>query len=291
MKPNRAGSWVIERGWVRQIPEKAMNLTKSQIQALSIIVREGGASRAQLIEEGVHQRCLFSLVDNELVDLGPCSGLECKFECCRLLVLEDTITGTRRTLHVCGVHAATQFPHDVVVETHIGDPDAPCDLAAVRKTEPAFYTLTELGTATCVEHKIVAAPAWTKGPNPKPTGLEKYLEHADTEEVIAVAKATNVASAMLEPRNGTSDMARGPTRPRIGTKGATRSMKPEPTLQDCLCGCKAQVKGSFAMGHDARLHGQVVRAKKENAQVLVSERAAAWLMTKPWAVDGYKVEA
>jgi hypothetical protein len=62
-------------------------------------------------------------------------------------------------------------------------------------------------------------------------------------------------------------------------------------IGECLCGCKEPANSRFRIGHDARLHGQVVRAKKKNTKVVVSESAAAWLMTKPWAIDGYTTES
>lgn len=217
-------NWRLER-------KRNVNLTKSQIQAISIILRDNGASRSTLVEEGVHQRCLFSLVDNEI-----------------------------------------------------------CEKSALN-----VYTLTNAGSAAVVEHKIQPAVAWTKGPNPKPTGLEKYLDAPS--EVLADCmdeEGTNMETPEMAAER-VADANRALVKSvaaAVKKMQAARAPKPakvEKQMALCLCGCKAMVKGSFAMGHDARLHGQVVRAKKENAQVVVSERAAAWLATKPWAVDGYKV--
>jgi DNA-binding MarR family transcriptional regulator len=174
-------------------------LTDSQKKILETIIREDGASRATLVEEGATSRGIDSLVEQKYI----------------------------------------------------------------RRSALNVYTLTELGQKTCQELRYDARVSTVV-----PTDVRGECIRQDAEEAAEIDAEIDAAIA-AEPR--------------------TRAPKPSEPLTPCLCGCGAQVKSRFVAGHDARLHGQVLRAKKENAQLVVTESAAGWLLGKAWAVDGYRV--
>jgi hypothetical protein len=79
--------------------------------------------------------------------------------------------------------------------------------------------------------------------------------------------------------------------PRKGHKGKVHVKVPKAGSSPCLCGCGVVAKRRFLAGHDAKLHGAVLRAKKAGERLPVSEAAAGWLLGKPWASGGYTTKA
>jgi hypothetical protein len=51
----------------------------------------------------------------------------------------------------------------------------------------------------------------------------------------------------------------------------------------CCCGCGTLVDGLFAQGHDAKLHGAVVKAARGAAPApTLLPRARVWLRSRSW---------
>lgn len=66
--------------------------------------------------------------------------------------------------------------------------------------------------------------------------------------------------------------------------------KSEPTVNLCLCGCEKSVKGQFAIGHDAKLHSQVMEAFRFEKKLPSSVRKlAAEYIAKRWPAEAKEV--
>ena len=62
-------------------------------------------------------------------------------------------------------------------------------------------------------------------------------------------------------------------------------------LRNCLCGCGSPSKSRFLPGHDARLHGLVLRifrGKASQDELPATPATREYLKTAPWMTDGIR---
>ncbi len=109
------------------------------------------------------------------------------------------------------------------------------------------------------------------------------------------AEQTNAAAPVTAPSRPKAKKAAAKAKP---AKKAVKTAKPRVSKPKyvnvagkCLCGCGGATTRRFLPGHDAKLHGMVVDAFKEEKTLRVGKATYEYLMTAFYVKGNSKIKA